>query len=1320
LIYYLLKPMPNRTQLSSQTPPTPNRSTFGFWNLGFVWNLDFGIWSFPGAWILVLGVLVFVTQVRTHAAPAFPGALGFAANATGGRNGSVYHVTTLSDSGPGSFRDAVSANNRIVVFDVGGYINLTSTLLVQDNLTIAGQTAPGDGIGVMGREVSFNSANNVICRHFRFRQGDFDPDSGKSGINLLNATNIILDHVSIEFAQWNNIDAVGCNQITFQNSINANPIGQQFCAHTEQIGSTFAWCYNLFANGHNRQPLAKIHTIYINNVVYNYQAAYTVANTSGFFSHDIINNYFITGPATTSAGNDFYQMNANQSIYSSGNLRDGDNDGTLDGNPTTPGGGGTVLASPWSTLTTAVPTFTSAAAYRYDLSSAGAWPRDQVDDLVVSQIKTLGNGPTGTSAGTAGPGGGLYTNQVQTGLGNSGYGVLNGGPAPLDSDQDGLPDFWETATGSNPIAFDSMSLAPDGYTLLEHYLNWLAEPHVITTNNYVDVDLWQYTSGFTNAIPTYSVDNATNGTIALLGDGHTARFTAISNFVGLAAFRFILTASDSTSYTNTIGILISVPEASRDVLIWRGDGTGNVWAASGPANFFDGTNLVSFTSGDNVTFDDSGSNSPAINLSGTLSPTRLVVDATQPYTFSGSGSLIGSGTLTKLGPGTLTINTVNTLSGGTTITAGSIQLGDGISANGNLSGNITNNTSLTFANPTALIVSANISGPGSLTKNAPGTLTLSGAETYSDLTTINAGTLEFSGICPQGNIINNSALTFKPSTLQTYAGTITGSGSVTMNASGQTLILTSPNSYTGITIITAGNLNLANNNALGSGMVVYTGGAVIVANGVVITNDFSIPSATIDLCMACTNGTATWAGNIVNLGSGAQWRPGSDGGALVFTGTANQGTRNFIVPRGIVHFASNALVSASGPATALGRDSGGNNRSANITIRDNAVLNLGVCSLGGGQAGGSITVNIQNNASLSTGANNLDLHNVNRSTATTTLNLNGGTLIVGSFSKTRIGSTQLSTNNFNGGILRAGANNPSFFPQLNGLTANVKTGGAKIDDAGYSITISQPLLHDPALGATPDGGLLKFGTGTLTLAGLNAYTGPTIVSNGTLLIPGAISGNSGPSPITVLSGATLSGNGTVGGAVTINNGGALSPGLTAIPGTLTINSNLTLNNSSLLNFGLGSTSDKVIVSGNLALAGILNITNLAGFAANTYTLFTYSGTLTGNLPAIGVVPSGFIATINTNTPGQVNLILQLPSPPTISNVSLSTDGTLILNAIGGPANSACYILTSTNISAPLVQWTRLATNQFDASGNLSFTNSIDPNTSQAFYLLQLP
>ena len=263
------------------------------------------------------------------------------------------------------------------------------------------------------------------------------------------------------------------------------------------------------------------------------------------------------------------------------------------------------------------------------------------------------------------------------------------------------------------------------------------------------------------------------------------------------------------------------------------------------------------------------------------------------------------------------------------------------------------------------------------------------------------------------------------------------------------------------------------------------------------------------------------------------------------------------------------------------------------------------------------------------------------------------------------------------------------------------------------------MLHDPALGGTPDGGLLKLGSGTLTLSAINTYTGPTVVSNGTLLILATVANaNSGPGAITVLAGAALGGNAGIGGPVTINDGAALSPSFGI--GSLAINNNLTLNSSSLLNFTLGSTSTKVVVSGNLNLGGILNVTNVSGFGANTYTLFAYSGTLSGNLPSIGAFPADFVGTISTNTPGQVNLLVQLPSPPAFSNVSLSPNGSLVLNASGGTADGSVYILTSTNLGSPLAQWTCLATNQFDSFGQFSFTNTINPNNSQAFYILQLP
>src|SRR4029453_19451842 len=107
-----------------------------------------------------------------------PGALGFGANATGGRNGSVYHVTTLADSGAGSFRTGVGSGNRIVVFDVGGYISLASAVSVKSSITIAGQTAPGGGIGFKGGEISFANSSNIICRYIRIRPGS---DTAKIG-----------------------------------------------------------------------------------------------------------------------------------------------------------------------------------------------------------------------------------------------------------------------------------------------------------------------------------------------------------------------------------------------------------------------------------------------------------------------------------------------------------------------------------------------------------------------------------------------------------------------------------------------------------------------------------------------------------------------------------------------------------------------------------------------------------------------------------------------------------------------------------------------------------------------------------------------------------------------------------------------------------------------------------------------------------------------------------------------------------------------------------------------------------------------------------
>ena len=496
---------------------------------------------------------------------AFPGAQGFGKKATGARNGTVYHVTNLNDSGAGSFRDAVGTSNRFIVFDVGGYIQLVTAVSAKSNLTIAGQTAPGDGIGFRGGEISFANQTNIICRHIRIRPGSETASTDDDALSLYLASNVIMDHSSFEFGPWNNIDGVGTTadpvtDITFQDSLIADPTGQQFGAHTESVGGNWSWYRNIFANSHNRNPLAKANTVFVNNLLYNYSAGYTT-HTSTSFKHDILNNYFIFGPASTGTDNTWFQIDLNQSIYYAGNLKDTNLNGTLDGATTTPywyQGTGTVLSTPWSSETTATAALDTASAARVAMSLAGTLPRDPIDALIISQVMTLGKGTTGAGANTVGPSSALYTSQAETGLANNGYGTIAGGTRPTDTDNDGMPDNWESANGSNPGADDAMTKAADGYTLIEHYVNWLAEPRASTTaGGSATIDLSAYTTGFSGVSPTYAVAGAQNGTVALQSDKHTASFQPTAGFHGLSSFTFTVTGSDSTAYTGKVVVLVA-------------------------------------------------------------------------------------------------------------------------------------------------------------------------------------------------------------------------------------------------------------------------------------------------------------------------------------------------------------------------------------------------------------------------------------------------------------------------------------------------------------------------------------------------------------------------------------------------------------------------------------------------------------------------------------------------------------------------------------------------------------------------------------------
>ncbi len=241
---------------------------------------------------------------------------------------------------------------------------------------------------------------------------------------------------------------------------------------------------------------------------------------------------------------------------------------------------------------------------------------------------------------------------------------------------------------------------------------------------------------------------------------------------------------------------------------------------------------------------------------------------------------------------------------------------------------------------------------------------------------------------------------------------------------------------------------------------------------------------------------------------------------------------------------------------------------------------------------------------------------------------------------------------------------------IGGLNSNMTFAGAITD--GTSATTPHTVA------------LTKIGSGILTLSGATSYSGNTTVSNGTLLVNSTM----GTGAVTVGSGATLGGNGVIGGPVTVD--GTLSPGTSV--GTLTVSNNLVLNSDAVLQYELGTSSDLIAVSGDLTVAGTLNVTAAGNLANTTYTLFTYGGALTFNGLNQGSMPPYHNYAIDTNTPGQVNLVLtttlnalqqwQLAyfgatnSPA--GNPSADPDGDGMLNTnefLAGfnPTNSAAYL-----------------------------------------------
>jgi len=507
--------------------------------------------------------------------PAFPGAEGSGGGAVGaghaGVIGSVYHVFNLNDSGYGSLRDAVSANNRTVIFDVSGTIYLQSRLVITNSyLTLAGQTAPGDGITVAGWETSVTNAHDVIIRYLRFRPGD---TNGFDALRFITASNLIADHVSATWAPRQVVSALDSTNLTVQWSVIAEQLydtsaSDLFDGTQLRLGhGSLSFHHNLYADNNAGSPhLAdNVSLDFVNNVIYNW------GTNSGFSSVDPTNNpngatnqlnytcnYLIAGPHSFQPWIAFHSGSTNTWMFQTNNLIDTNYDGVLNGGYTQWEMFTNRITNQITQLTVPLPlvrvgTDEAFKAYERVLAFAGnaLMARDAADTNIVNGVRTQ----TGT----------IISSQTQVG----GWPALASTAPPLDSDQDGIPDYWEITFGQDPTnASDFLpSTHSPGYSDLEEYLNWLAGPHAVTTNNGpVAVDLYKL-SGNTGHL-AFFVTNAVNGTVYLTNVlGSVTNTGPLSNSIAIftptnaspyASFDYYITNTDTMAYFGPVTVSVVV------------------------------------------------------------------------------------------------------------------------------------------------------------------------------------------------------------------------------------------------------------------------------------------------------------------------------------------------------------------------------------------------------------------------------------------------------------------------------------------------------------------------------------------------------------------------------------------------------------------------------------------------------------------------------------------------------------------------------------------------------------------------------------------
>ncbi len=676
-----------------------------------------------------------------------------------------------------------------------------------------------------------------------------------------------------------------------------------------------------------------------------------------------------------------------------------------------------------------------------------------------------------------------------------------------------------------------------------------------------------FTSGTVSTAGAFVFLNPTGAMTT--GTAYTVLKQTGGTFSGSPSDVFIAAARGTLAFANTNTELTLTPTGPA-ALIWTGSGanptfwdvvTTQNWDNSGPDRFY---------SGDAVTFNDTASNYIVAVQGASVSPGNIIFNTgTAAYTLSG-GAIVGGASLTKDGTNSVTISNSNSYSGGTTINAGTIQLGNGTNATGSVTGAITNNGALvTNYGANSVTVANDISGTGSLTQNGSGVVTLTGSNSYG-ATIINSGTLQIgssgtAGTLGTGAVTNNGTLVFNRSDAITVANNIGGSGALTKQGAG-ILTLAGTNNYSGATTVSTGAILVSLDGQLGS-----TAGATTVANNATLGLTGSVNYLTLE--------TITLAG------------PGATGADYFFVGSAAQ--------RG-------ALQSVTGSNTWAG----------NIVL-DNSVYNTRIGVQDGAQL--NITGNISELAAGAsplfrpgnTAGSDVTLTGTGSWTGNSRFFSSGGSFKLGNNDVLPVGSVAEVGSSGGFGALIFDMN--GFNQTVAGLSQTSGTGSiltntgataSTLTISGTTSTSYLGIITDGTAGGTVK--IVKSGTGVQTFTGINTYTGATEVNNGRLNVNGSLASPS----VTVAGGAILAGSGVLSGTTTVTDGGILTAGFNNA-GNLTIDT-LVFSGSGTVNVAgsAGVPGAALYVSGNLTTAPgniVVNASNTAGWSVNTsYDLMAWS------------------------------------------------------------------------------------------------------------------